>query len=1022
MAIVQPVSFGDLLRRYRMARGLTQERLAELAGISANAIAALENGARKTPRRATLAALAEGLALSVKERSQFEAAAHPSLQVIYSAAETGARGAITTPFVGRAGELAMIERFLSSDKPPTQVCSVAGEPGLGKSRLLIEAISLARANGWAILDGGCYRQDGEAPFSPWPRVLLRFLSRRPQAQQRLDLQGCAWLARLLPELAESGLAPLPTWNLAGDQERRLIYTAIGRLLDNVAGPAGTLLALDDLQWAGADALELLASLAREPGGRPLRIMLAYRDTEVAPGGALGMLLADLVHEGLAEHIRLKPLEAAEARELLARLLWEEDGAVHSRMDALTEDVLLRADGVPFFLVSCAADLRLRSPVETKAGWEPPPDVAGSVRQRLVILSPDAQELLKSAAIAGRVTSGALLFAIGAAASMNEARTLAALEEMSRSGLLVEQDGERYAFAHDLMHEVIVSDLSATRRRTLQRRVADALEQLTGAMQARRASELAWRLEAAGEHARALPYMLLAADEAAQANAPAEAERLYRRTVECAHALADEVTEARARSQIGVLLHTIGRFAEATEELSSAIELYQRLGLRDEVAIATQRLSRTYNNAGMVDAGAETLHRTILFLTPGDEEPLAQGGEGLASSRTERALASLSPAAAARLGLSVSKHLLDLGRPLRGFEMIEQAERYARLAGDSYTASHAHSFRADMLAGLGRFTEALETWREAVEMTRRAGNLDILVSTLIMLAQAQIWRGELPEAKRCAQEALEITTTQFGDVTYLIDSQFFLGEIAFFHGEWRAARQYFDAAIASAARDVGQLAGEQRLVSLARLDIAEGHVEVGMRALHGEAEREGNKGLSKVARIFGYEQLPKMLTLAEYELFTGDPDTAARRLQTIGDAPDARFSSLPGLLAQALIRQGRLDEAKALLDRSLPLLRTEGLRLSLIDALSAQAMLVAGHHQWSSAQSTLDDALRIARAIPAPYAEVKLLTLAGEIALSRQRPDEARQAYAHALQICDLLGERLYRPHIQRTLDALEAKA
>jgi hypothetical protein len=99
---------------------------------------------------------------------------------------------------------------------------------------------------------------------------------------------------------------------------------------------------------------------------------------------------------------------------------------------------------------------------------------------------------------------------------------------------------------------------------------------------------------------------------------------------------------------------------------------------------------------------------------------------------------------------------------------------------------------------------------------------------------------LHEAKRCAQEALEITTTQFGDVTYLIDSQFILGEIAVIPGEWRAARQYFSAATASAAGDDGQFAGEQRLVSLARLDIAAGKVEVGMRALHGEAVSEGNK--------------------------------------------------------------------------------------------------------------------------------------------------------------------------------------
>jgi hypothetical protein len=171
------------------------------------------------------------------------------------------------------------------------------------------------------------------------------------------------------------------------------------------------------------------------------------------------------------------------------------------------------------------------------------------------------------------------------------------------------------------------------------------------------------------------------------------------------------------------------------------------------------------------------------------------------------------------------------------------------------------------------------------------------------------------------------------------------------------------------------------------------------------------------RLFDYEQLPKTLALAEYTLFAGDPEAATQRLQTIGDAPDAGFSSLPGLLAQAHIRQVRLDEAKALLDQSLPLLRTEGLRLSLIDALSAQALFNAGCHQWSSAQTALDDAPRIARAIPAPYAEVKLLALAGEIAPARKRSNKARQLYESALAICDRLGERLYRERMQRALGA-----
>jgi predicted ATPase len=78
----------------------------------------------------------------------------------------------------------------------------------------------------------------------------------------VDLQGCAWLVRLLPELAVGPIEPLPAWTLPPEQERRLMYAAVERFLANVAGPGGALLVLDDLQWAGPDALELLASVVR----------------------------------------------------------------------------------------------------------------------------------------------------------------------------------------------------------------------------------------------------------------------------------------------------------------------------------------------------------------------------------------------------------------------------------------------------------------------------------------------------------------------------------------------------------------------------------------------------------------------------------------------------------------------------------------------------------------------------------------------------------------------------------------
>ncbi len=100
-------------------------------------------------------------------------------------------------------------------------------------------------------------------------ALVREMRRTPAARLRLDLQGCGWLARLLPELLEAHVVPAPTWTLPPEQERRLMFGAVARYLANVAGPSGTLLLLDDLQWADGDALTLLERLVTE-GDRKAR--------------------------------------------------------------------------------------------------------------------------------------------------------------------------------------------------------------------------------------------------------------------------------------------------------------------------------------------------------------------------------------------------------------------------------------------------------------------------------------------------------------------------------------------------------------------------------------------------------------------------------------------------------------------------------------------------------------------------------------------------------------------------------
>jgi transcriptional regulator with XRE-family HTH domain len=205
MSTVSAQSFGDLLRRYRLAAGLTQEELAAQAGLSVRGLSDLERGARRAPRRETIQLLAEALQLSAAERTRLEAAARqrgtPAARASGGRVTSPPHSAPAIPFVGRTQELALLEQVLA-DGP--LVLLVAGKPGIGKSRLLQAGSERAEAQGWTVLTGGCHRRSGQEPYAPLIGALADSLRRQSPTEQRLQLKDCTWLVRLLPELAESG--------------------------------------------------------------------------------------------------------------------------------------------------------------------------------------------------------------------------------------------------------------------------------------------------------------------------------------------------------------------------------------------------------------------------------------------------------------------------------------------------------------------------------------------------------------------------------------------------------------------------------------------------------------------------------------------------------------------------------------------------------------------------------------------------------------------------------------------------
>jgi transcriptional regulator with XRE-family HTH domain len=191
-----------LLKRARIAAGLTQEKLATRSGVSVHTISDLERGLARHTRTATLALLADVLSLSPAERTAFTTTQRraqlsrwrlsaPELQL--------EQGSARPPLVGRSGEIARVEELLARNGPPLLL--LAGEPGIGKSRLLEEASGRAGIQGWTVLEGSCHRQSGQEPHTPLLDALSGYLQQQRPGQARRALAGCGWLVRLLRSCA-----------------------------------------------------------------------------------------------------------------------------------------------------------------------------------------------------------------------------------------------------------------------------------------------------------------------------------------------------------------------------------------------------------------------------------------------------------------------------------------------------------------------------------------------------------------------------------------------------------------------------------------------------------------------------------------------------------------------------------------------------------------------------------------------------------------------------------------------------
>jgi DNA-binding CsgD family transcriptional regulator/tetratricopeptide (TPR) repeat protein len=731
----------------------------------------------------------------------------------------------TSPaFIGRARELARLLELLeraASGHPA--VALVAGEAGVGKTRLLAELAARASRGGARVLVGGCLQVgDVGLPYVPFIDA-FRDLGARPDEAELVAplIAAVPGLGRLLPAAREEGVEPPPPGD--GFEQVQLLDGVLS-LLDRLSRSAPLLLVIEDLHWADAASRHLLGFLARTLRASHILLVASYRSDELHRRHPLRPLLAELIRIPTLERIEVPPFSRDELAEYLRALVGAEvpTGAL--------DRILARSEGNAFFAEELVAAGAVRAEVLL------PDALADVLLGRIEALPELAREVLKVAAAAGRGVGHQLLVA---AAGRPEAELEQGLREAIAAQVLVTDPAtDSYRFRHALLQEVVYGDLLPGERSRLHATYARLLADQGSA------AELAYHCVAGHDLPGALAALVRAAGEASEVLAPAEALGHLTGAIE----LWDRVPEPASVAGVDLVDLQLRAAAAAGDsgEFRRAVSL-----ARDAVAGAE----------GLQAARATERLAYYLLLEDRDAE------EMLATSRRAVELVPAEPPTALRARVTAG-----LARVLQGLRQYDEARRWcdealavARAAGGANEETHALITLAGLECRHDNAPVARSLLHDALRRAAAAGEHSLELRAQCILGTLEMDFGNLTTAREVLGEAVALAErsglkwSEYGIQAHI--QRFYAHYMA---GAWDEA-----ARLAGSVDDCAPTVPSLLAVTL--------FLEVG-RGGHHAAER-----LERLERVSHGDGWATYMTLGcgiELACWQGDPDRARALVRVI----------------------------------------------------------------------------------------------------------------------------------------------
>jgi class 3 adenylate cyclase len=614
-------------------------------------------------------------------------------------------------FVGRRDD---IDRGLGSIFEPHRtraaVLWIAGEPGIGKTRLAIELARRAYDGGATVLFGRC-NEDLGVPYQPFVEALRWFIAH--QSDRDLGEQlgpGGGGLAHLAPELAARINVRQAALQVPPEAEKYRLFEAVRGWLSSASRTRPLVLIVDDVHWATEPTRQLLLHLARSSEPSRVTFVCTSRNTEPDESDAVRVLRTELQHRAIGESIELGGLSLA-------------DVAVLVRDEELAPRVHAETAGNPLFV-------RAAMSAVVEAGR--PASVTGVVAARMSRLPESVRQLLTAASICGLEFD---LRVSGRACGLAPPADLVAAEGAIAAGLVREQAPNLYRFAHGLVRNALRDGLSATRRAHLHRDVGRAIEQVRGGTPGEHTSELAhhfWEALPAGEHAKARVYAQQAAEQARRVFAYRDAAILFDRAAQLE---AEPASRASLHLASGEAWRRANEFDAALPHLMEAIDLAVSTSLGRLALDALFELEQvSWRAAQWGDEILTAARRVELVLDPSDRP------------------------AASLLDAIRGQGLLYVGYRREAREVGDRAIATARASGDARVLGWALTLSAFALLNTPEISELDRRMDELFGLADELGDMELIsgsrhckLAADVVLARLDLAEGDFAAYQAAASE-------------------------------------------------------------------------------------------------------------------------------------------------------------------------------------------------------------------------------------------------------------------------------